>query len=364
MKFPLIAALAWAGAVFLGSGAANAQAERPGSAIDYADEAAEQRGDRSELLVLGTSHLSSLPDDFDTSRLDPLIDALATWGADRIAVESTSGPVCDYGRLYDFYLPGNADTWCSDPQPARTALGMTAPQAAEQIESILAAPNADRAPSVRRRLAALFLATGDPASALVQWLRLPIEERISGDGLEAELVADLESRRDSISETYAIAVPLAARLGHERVYPVDDQTPNRWEQKIEQDQQSREIYAVWDNPAAHERNELIEAQEDGFLEGGSVLEWYRILNSQRMQDFAVRADFGAAAGSEDPAPRQYLAYWETRNMRMVANLREVIGDRERRVLAIVGASHKPYYERYISVSSDVVLADVDDVLLD
>ena len=42
-------------------------------------------------------------------------------------------------------------------------------------------------------------------------------------------------------------------------------------------------------------------------------------------------------------------------------IREVIGDKGR-VLAVVGAGHKPHYERYLGVTSDLEIVDVREVL--
>jgi hypothetical protein len=55
------------------------------------------------------------------------------------------------------------------------------------------------------------------------------------------------------------------------------------------------------------------------------------------------SDFGPAL--EEPSKqgygRFYVGYWETRNLRMAANIREAIGTHpSRRTLVIVGASHK------------------------
>jgi len=48
---------------------------------------------------------------------------------------------------------------------------------------------------------------------------------------------------------------------------------------------------------------------------------------------------------------------------MVANIREVLGRNPgTRLLAIVGASHKGYYEAYLSQMRDVTLIDVLPVL--
>jgi hypothetical protein len=58
-----------------------------------------------------------------------------------------------------------------------------------------------------------------------------------------------------------------------------------------------------------------------------------------------------------------VGYWETRNLRMVANIRDVLGQTPgTRLLAIVGASHKPYYEAYLNLMHDVQLVDAEEVL--
>ena len=94
-----------------------------------------------------------------------------------------------------------------------------------------------------------------------------------------------------------------------------------------------------------------------------ILEWYRRYNSPASLALAMAGDFGAAAGANTPsdAGQTYLAYWETRNLRMVANIRQVIGT-DTRTLAIVGVSHKPYYDRYLGMMSNIELADTQAVL--
>ena len=96
-----------------------------------------------------------------------------------------------------------------------------------------------------------------------------------------------------------------------------------------------------------------------------MLEVYRAQNSVEAARYAVASDFAAAAADTgaERFGRRYLAYWETRNLRMVANIREAMGPTPgTRVLAIVGASHKPHYERYLGVLSEIRIADVAAVL--
>lgn len=59
---------------------------------------------------------------------------------------------------------------------------------------------------------------------MVQWLRLAEAERHAGDGLDAALVERLHTPERRRDDSYMIAARLAARLGHDRVYPMDDHT--------------------------------------------------------------------------------------------------------------------------------------------
>lgn len=80
---------------------------------------------------------------------------------------------------------------------------------------------------------------------------------------------------------------------------------------------------------------------------------------------AYQSDFGAALREPSPQAfgRSYVGYWETRNLRMVANIRDVLGEHPgSRLLAIVGASHRGYYEAYLNQMHDVRLVDANVLL--
>lgn len=338
---------------------AQAAAPLPADLVDIVDEAAQERGDLTPVLVLGTSHLSSLPEDFPLERFDPLLDKLEEWAPEAIAVEGIDGVQCDNLRLFD---PGNADTYCPDPGPARAALGVSGRDAQFRVMELLAKPGDQRNNAERRRLIGLFLAIGEPESALVQRLCLPEAKRAAGDDLPAELVAYLEKYNTRNNENVVIAARLAVRLGLDRVDRVDDQMSGSDPKDAEA--YGPEISAIWDNAPTKKR--IAEYEEwDTAMEDGSmpILEWYRRYNSPASLALAMAGDFGAAAGARTPsdAGQTYLAYWETRNLRMVANIRQVIGT-DTRTLAIVGVSHKPYYDRYLGMMSNIELVDTLEVL--
>ena len=236
----------------------------PADLVDIVDAMAEERGDLTPVLVLGTSHLSSLPKDFPTERFDPLLDELEEWAPEAIAIEGIEGVQCDNLRMFD---PGNANSYCPDPEPARAALGVSMRDAQFGVMDLLAKPADQRTIAERRRLVGLFLAIGEPESALVQWLRLPEGERTAGDDLPAELVAFLEKYDTRLNENVVIAVRLAVRLGLDRVDRVDDQMSGS--DPKDPEAYGSEISAIWDNAPTKQR--IAEYEEwDAAMEDGSM----------------------------------------------------------------------------------------------
>ena len=341
--------------------AALAQAYHP--AFDPGAHKRTAPGTPNTVMVLGTAHLSTLPESFDPAALAPLLDRLAAWKPQIITVEALSGPQCDFMRHYPDRYRDTIEGYCWDPAPARAATGLDVPAAAAEVDRLLAAWPASPTPAQRRHLAAVFLAAGEQGSALVQWLRLPVAERRAGDGLDAALIArlgDLMTRHD---ETMLIAAPLAARLGLERLWPVDDHTADA--PVADEKAYGEAITRAWDNPAAARRSAADKALEANLTTGDAVLALYRAENATAMADLVFASDFGAALNepSRQAFGRLYVGYWETRNLRIAANIRDILGIHPgSRALVLIGASHKPYLEAYLDRMHDVTLADTAAIL--
>ena len=321
-------------------------------------------GTPGELLVLGTPHLSGLPDSFKPESLDPLLARLAAWKPGIITIEGLSGTDCELLIRYKPLYPGAAD-YCWDPSAAQKIVGLDMVAATVEADKLLGAWPASPAPADRRRLAALFLAGGEPASALVQWLRLPIGERRAGDSLDPTLVAELEKLRTRRNENFLIGAALAARLRLERVYATDDHSADGVTASLDKDPgYGATLQRIWDNPVVKERiaaEKAIAAK----LEGDGVLAMYRAYNDPAMMRQAFDSDFGAALAdtSSQQYGRRYTGWWETRNLRMVANIRAAMAVRPgARTLAIVGASHKGYFEAYLTMMHDIRLMDAATIL--
>jgi hypothetical protein len=345
----------------LSSGMVSAQSYQP----SFRPDALEDRpaGRPNEVLVVGSPHLSYLPNSFTPEMVEPILERLEKWRPTAVVSENISGLQCDAMRRQGERHAEAVEAYCYDPSAAGHAAGLDVIAANAEAERMLANWPATPSAAQRRRLALVFLAAGEPASATVQWFRLPAAERRVDQGLTKELVADLQARLTRKSETELIAAQLAARSGLERVWSVDDQSfvgaP------VDEQAYGEAIERAWDNPANKARIAADQALYAGIGQPDGLLDIYRALNAPSLAALAYESDWGAALKepSEQAYGRRYVAYWETRNLRMVANIREVLGrDPGTRLVAIVGASHKAYYEAYLNQMRDVTLVDVLPVL--
>jgi hypothetical protein len=320
------------------------------------------RGQINEVLVLGSPHLSQLPKSFESSQLSLLIERLADWKPQAIAIEALSGLQCAYLRSYPQRYSDTVKTYCRDTSVAHAATGLDIVEATAQAERLLSSWPASPTAAQRRALASLFLAAGEPASALVQWLRLPMEEQHTGDGLNAELVDALNALRGRPDEDYLIAAPLAAKSGLERLYAMDDHTADML--NADGKAYGEAIAKAWDNPSTAERKRMAVGLKNHLDTPDGVLAMYRAYNERSQAGLIFKSDFGAAL--EEPSPqhfgRGYVAYCETRNLRMASNIREAIATPGIRTLVIVGASHKAYLEAYLNQMHDVRIISADNIL--
>ena len=305
-------------------------------------------GKPTEVLTIGSAHLGQMPDGVKITRdmLDPLLAKLAAFKPDIITHEGRSGEQCEQLRQYKTRYPDMWSTYCFGTDDAEKATGLDVPEAMVAIEQTLKTWPAQPTAAQRRKLASTFLAAGDRLSAQVQWLQLPVAERKTGEGIDAALLKILLREELPLNEVYDIAVRLAAQIGLQRVYAVDDHTADSI-QGYAGPGFGPALEKIWSSSKFPESVEY-DSREKGIKDGTTMLNLYRFMNTPRIQRAFIKGDYHWAMSRPSPElyGRQYVAWWETRNLRMVANVRAAFGNRPgARVLNIVGSSHKPYYDR-------------------
>lgn len=319
----------------------------------------DMAGPRAQVLVLGSVHLSEMEEPPSQQMLGPLLDRLAAFGPDIITIEALSGMECD---LYARHPSAYSMDFCASTDAARAATGLDVPSAIAGVNTALAEWPVEPPPAQRRQLAALFLAAGDRASALVQWLQLPADEQRQGDGLDTALVELLERAATASNESYQVAARLAARLGLQRVYAVDDHTGDNLQIADEQ-AFGAAIMQAWD--AGRAKVGHVYARQDELKRGRDMLALYRYLNGPESQHAAAELNVAAAMRSPSTGhyPQIWVGGWEIRNLRMVANIRETFREHPgARVLSVVGVSHKPWFDGWLGQLQGVDIVDAQAVL--
>jgi len=322
----------------------------------------EIAGQSAQVLVLGSPHLSQLPETLDPKLLEPLLARLAKFKPEVITIEALSGEECETLLHFKPQHDGAWEGYCWATDDIETITGMSVPAATSEIEKTLASWPTKPTPPQRRHLAMLFIAANERGSAMVQWYRLDPSERHAGDGLTPELAELLERRGKPPNENYAIGALLAARLGLERLYQIDDHISDGPDLGKGYNDAIQRVWNTKPEPAI--RGEYMKRQ--GSLHSSDdVLAFYRFLNDPKTQRDTIAGDMGAAAkqSTQQLYGRQYLAWWEERNLRMIANIRHAYSYKpDARVLVIVGATHKGYFDAYLNMMQDVRLVDAGQFL--
>ncbi|MBX3428386.1 MAG: hypothetical protein KF779_02265 [Hyphomonadaceae bacterium] len=325
----------------------------------------------TEVLVLGSPHLQATPEDWDSSSLETLLARLEAYHPAAIMIEALPGESADALWRYRESSPETAATYSGRAliiaQVAQLELDVDAPTAEAEVRRLLLAWPSQPTAAQRRHLAALFAASGDPNSALVQWWRLAPDDMTVGDGISHRLISELDAFASIRNEGHLIGARLAARLGLERVYPIDDHladdTENEHASELEQYFSQQWIHQILDDS----RRAAVRDAPNRLRTSAETLATYRLVNgggersetgmlSQYLREMLHRE-------GDNRVGRLHLATLEARNLRQVANIREAASMYPgQRILVIIGFSHKPWFETYLRMSPDVDLIDVASVL--
>ena len=313
----------------------------------------------TQIMVLGTSHLSGYKDKLTLDDLEPLMKRLESYAPDIITIEGSSGMTCQRVRAYPLEHQGYG---CFDGEPYRDESNLSVAEGSFQARTMLLDWPDEPTDAQRRKLAAAFLASEEIVSALVQWFRLDAQDRVEGDGLGPASVAALKDYAQSLNENISVAARLAARRGLEQVYYADDHGSYYYAEG-EREAYAARLNELW--PQEDDPCRVRYAATDAKFTGDDILDGYRFVNTQDYGLKQMDCDWKRTMNDAEPEQygRRYTLGWQARNLRMVSMIiTAATNEPGGKVLSIVGASHKPYFEAYLDQMHDIEVVSTDEVL--
>lgn len=337
----------------------------PSAALDKLSPAAE----RTQVMVLGTFHMRELEGRFRPSMVNALLDRLAAFKPDVVAVETLPGPFIhelelrrDATSIHAELLDGFAGTQLALGHEAQSLLKTDMIAASKAAAAPTPRP-ADSSALVRRAL--LSLAAYDLPDALLAWSAAPPADPARAQ-VPAALAAKLDAQLARVNEVQVVALPLARRLGHAEIACVDDfEAPEAMEPllpALENRGKESPLFAAVGKAAVYEESER---RKRAAVAAGDLLPYLRWLNSPAYAALDVDAQWGVflRAHLKSGADRGRLALWENRNLKIAARIRALtaryVG---KRVLVIYGAAHKPFLDAYLGACSDLEVVQPETVL--
>jgi len=319
---------------------------------------------KTEILILGTQHLKQI-NGFESRMLDKLITKLDSFEFDAICVENMPAQL-----LYDIdsrndsafieVLESFAGDRLSLAEQAQGHLNINFLAAQNEAERIL--NKNELTNDDRKSLIQYFVASTDLASAVLQFEYLPASKVSNTDSFSNLINSELAKYSQSSNEIYSLAIPLALNQDLQKIEHIDNFQDEamllKYFPQFIQDylDHQDELKDVGNSPVYQKTERLI---AEG-VQANDLLELFVFINSKayQEQDFAAQWEIWLKTNFPSGADRARYDLWEMRNLQIAANIMNTTAFYPgKRLLVIIGASHKLFLEKYLRQVSSIELIE-------
>lgn len=312
---------------------------------------------KTKVLVLGTAHLSQ-QDGINEAHVAHLLDSLCVYKFDAIALEQMPPElVLDirsreaevWQELYSYY--SNAITL---GEKFQKILKLNYETASELEDSLLNKQNLNETDRIQLMNAALCTYDIWTASLNYQYIK---DKSI----LDTSVISLMHGYNQSSNELNLIGVNLAKRLNINKLNYIDnfqDETilsldfPSFFPEYTTSQNKINEL--VSKATIFGEVNQLME----GNIKTLDLFPLYKLLNSERYmeEDYTGQWELWLKTDFSSKTDRSRFSLWEMRNLQIAANIMRVAAKYpERKILVVIGASHKSFIENYLKQMPDIEL---------
>lgn len=318
---------------------------------------------KTEILVLGTYHLNQISN-FNPKMLDNLIAKLDSMKFDAICIENMPAQL-----LYDIQsrndsayaglLEGFGGDRLSLAKSAQEHFNIGLLDAQNEINKILQKSSCSE--EERKLLIQYFVASADLASAVLQYEYLQRNNKAPETlGFNGQIIGQLEKLSKSANEIYALAVRLALNQNIQKLEYIDNFQDEvmllKYFPGFIQDYRDNQdqLKDVGNRPVFQKVGNLIKSGVQAY----DLLDLYIFINSKEYQEQDFEAQWAIWFTTNFPSGSDRARYslWEMRNLQIAANILETAAFYPgKRILVIIGSSHKSFLEKYLRQVPDIEL---------
>ncbi|MGO1541159.1 MAG: DUF5694 domain-containing protein [Luteimonas sp.] len=352
----LMAAIAVPAAQASGGEAVGSE-ERPGQAVEEGLGQYVTPRVQSEVMVFGSWHLAAFRDWLEPQQLEGTLAMLERFAPTRIAIErippdevALLAELAPHNEMARQTLDRFGRATVPSGRAMQQALGVDRIAAAIRADDLLENADASLEPTERVELIGHLLAAYEFDSATLQWSYLAPSERGEADALPEDVSQALDERLQAADEAVTLAMPLARRLGLQRLYQTDSQYETVRLQAFPPELVD-EVYggASEMTDADGTIRRMLEKPDGARDRGEDLLAVGLDVNTHttQLQDTTQWVPW-LTMDHPSGLDRERYAMWELRNQRMATHIMDVAASTEpERVVFIVGFSHKSYVDRVL-----------------
>ncbi|MGB0899161.1 MAG: DUF5694 domain-containing protein [Psychrobium sp.] len=310
---------------------------------------------KTQVMILATTHLRAVKSPLTFDDLAPVVKKLNAFSPTAIAVESLR-PI----DILTMELQGEAYTqvlsqfigrdFLDLSVDVRKSLQISAIEAMNELNESLDKKSFTNA--WHQQVLRLATAANDKSTALLHYAYLSTESKPDMSKLSEPLIEYFEALFERNNEIKLLAINLALKLKLAKLESIDDH--------LDKDQYMSLVPKLI--PSFKKSTYIDELKNSDYVkkpmqltqkatENGDWLALYEWINNEPYQAQVINTEWRAFVDKDlDSVPAiARIALWEVRNLNMVSHIMRVVSDHSgEKVLVIVGASHKRFFDEYLS----------------
>ncbi len=318
----------------------------------------------TQVMVLGSAHLNRYTNRLEQEDFEPLIQRLVSFNPQVIAVESIyNASIFNYQHResYQEVIKHFAATSVLLAETAQQTLQVDASEAIEKVR--FAVEDKQYSLAERKKIILTQLAGYNLPTALLHWMKLDKKQK-SSSGLPNLVTEALEEASTGLNEINVVAARLALELELSNLYAIDDHSDKDIYSTI-----TAPLSAAFQNKEVkidHSRLKKFLTLGESYIDNKDVVGWYTQLNSNHaVKESTYQWQAIVDSKVKENANLARISLWELRNAQMVANILRVAAlNPGKRILVVVGAGHKAFFDDYLARMTSIEIVQPIDYLSD